>query len=65
MQKKIGRSANFIITDVEKKLGTQYSIDTISIFQENLETGSKASASQKKNAGDYFETDLKYNFFMV
>ena len=34
----------------------------ISIFHENLETGSKASASQKKNAGDYFETDLKYRF---
>tara|TARA_Y100001970_G_scaffold86422_1_gene108984 strand:+ start:439 stop:2670 length:2232 start_codon:yes stop_codon:yes gene_type:complete len=34
----------------------------ISIFQENLETGSKASASQKKNAGDYFEADFKYRF---
>ncbi len=39
-----------------------YFSPAISIFQENLETGSKASASQKKNAGDYFETDLKYQF---
>ncbi len=39
-----------------------YFTPAISIFQENLETGSKASASQKKNAGDYFETDLKYRF---
>ena len=39
-----------------------YFSPSLSIFQENLETGSKASASQKKNAGDYFETDLKYRF---
>ncbi len=39
-----------------------YFTPAISIFQENLETGSKASASQKKNAGDFFETDLKYRF---
>ena len=34
--KKIARSPNFIITDIEKKLKTQYSIDTISIFQETF-----------------------------
>ncbi len=39
-----------------------YFTPAISIFQENLKTGSKASASQKKNAGNYFETDLKYRF---
>ena len=39
-----------------------YFSPSLSIFQEKLETGSKASNSQKKNAGDYFETDLKYRF---
>ena len=39
-----------------------YFSPALSVFQEKLETGSKASASQKKNAGDYFETDLKYQF---
>ena len=39
-----------------------YFSPALSVFQEKLETGSKASDSQKKNAGDYFETDLKYRF---
>lgn len=34
--KKIGNSSSFIITDIEKKLKTQYSIDTISIFQKTF-----------------------------
>ena len=39
-----------------------YFSPAVSVYQEKLETGSKASNSQKKNAGDYFETDLKYTF---
>jgi len=34
----------------------------LSIFQEKLETGSKASDSQKKQAGNFLETDFNYRF---
>ena len=36
--KEIAKSSSFIITDIEKKLKTQYSIDTISIFQKTFVT---------------------------
>jgi len=34
----------------------------ISVLHEDLETSSKASATQKKQQGDYLESDLSYNF---
>ena len=35
---------------------------SVSSFVENMETDSTASASQKKQAGNYFDTFLKFNF---
>ena len=39
-----------------------YFSPTFSVFHEQLETSSTASAIQKKQEGDYFESDISYSF---
>jgi len=56
------RRTGFTVGTSYEQFEDIYFTPKLSVFQESLETGSKASASQKKQEGDYLETNLNYRF---
>ena len=56
------RRTGFTVGTSYEQFEDIYFTPKLSVFQEKLETGSKASASQKKQEGDYLETNLNYRF---
>ena len=56
------RRTGFTVGTYYEQFEDIYFTPKLSVFQEKLETGSSASASQKKQAGDFLETNVDYRF---